>query len=286
MVLSAPIPPDIIYLIVQVLHDDIATLNTASLVSPTFREFSQVYIFQCVSVNINYGALDDHVEHPVERLLNVLHSNPNLASYVQDFSFTSSGEWADGMKLRKRIISDSVLALILRLFKSLKSLAIEVTWELQTPVVQSAILELCELQSLRRISLVRIWGFPIIHLSRLPHIRHFSSSQTGFMRYTEEEIEQCQQGCGASQGSLETLEFGHCNYAYSTLQLIHSTLTHPHSQLTTSKLRVFKLNGGSSSTVVEGWKIMLLAARALECFVWDHLNEDTHDPTKACESNA
>jgi hypothetical protein len=269
MVLSAPIPFDIIDGIVDEFCNDLDTLKATSLVSRNFLASSQRHIFCNTSLWVNYY-MKDSSKSP-NRLLSIFKMKPELALHVRNFRLSTSGEGDPILhgSLKHLEATDTVIRELCRLLKNIRSLTLYTQWNFLSFTLRSAIFDLCKVPNLHHISATE---FPIPHFAELPQISRitlrgprasYSPAVATHLTLPKYAIQP------NAKGRLEILEFQHNSFNDYTMDRFSDTLTRSQSLLTISHLRVLKLNGGSMEMAKEAWEVMKAADKMLEIFCWD-----------------
>lgn len=116
--------------------------------------------------------------------------------------------------------------------------------------------------------------FPIAYLTKMSQISRITLRGTwkSHMRALEALTPPIPSGRRNVKGRLEILDFDENSFHNDVVERFSNTLTHPQALLGISHLRVLKLNGSSPELIHEARKIIELAVKAFEYFIWDLLS--------------
>lgn len=267
MILSIPIPLDIIGGIIEQLHDDPDTLKSIAFVSKSFRLFSQRQLFKKIHLKIAYRSLNDRKR--AQRLHSFFASNPTLALYVHDLSLDIKDlSHPQTMTYPQSIhISDTVLPAIFDALKCLRSFSLSGLWIPQTRLWKAVILNLCRSPGLRNIYLSGIESFPVIEIPQLRQLRRLAFSNCSLSPRLNIPIGRGDISPPDERYLLDVLEF---DMESTGVTRFWEMMLQPQTPLSVLQLRVLRLVGTNSQMRKDVWKILQDISGSLECLIWEH----------------
>jgi hypothetical protein len=286
MVLSMPIPDDIIEAIIDQLQNDHKTLRRTSLVSTSFLPRSQAHIFATIRIHV---ARDNDSFERSQRLHNVFLMAPHITLYVREVYLTGfiGSTWS--LQPRHQRFSEEVFPGILSLLPRVRRFILSLlsrgedeagplrgrSWVQQSDSLQKAIVNLCTSPSTTYLSLSHIQEYPVSALARCSGLKHLSLRGLEFQPNASQIMQ-----TDSKQNSITSLEMDNAQSQLKILEIDGSfkaslpplvgVLEHPHSLINRSQLRALKLVGSLPDIDQRlAWDAFELVVSTVEFFMWN-----------------
>ncbi|KAF8802873.1 hypothetical protein BYT27DRAFT_6749562 [Phlegmacium glaucopus] len=276
MVLSFPIPQDVIDTILYKLRYQYSTLKQCSLVSRSFYPTSRKLLFGIVRL---------YNQQRCQQFLHLLTNNSYLSSFVKELYIISNSPYPPDPK-KHWIIEDTTLPLVLNVLSSLRSCTlysgaclcedVRLSWRDFSDNLDVALWRLFQSRDFTDLTIDRIHDIPGRYLNRLGRLKLLSLSRVSFDPHTPPrkfiEFEHTEHN--TLQGYLDSFKIMGClEYECTSFQDLEGFaftdfLIHPQAPLQFSKMREVYIQGGDELINI-GWRMVTAAAKSLELFAWD-----------------